>query len=78
MTDPEIPDISTLKERLREAWRQLASPSLTAFARRELRNQMKQCSTDLRAHYQRTAERRPKPTGDSALTFGEPGFRIFS
>ena len=51
MNEPEIldSDIRALQQWLRTAWQQLGDPSLTAFARRELRNQMKQCSADLRA-----------------------------
>ena len=36
-----------MQQWLRHAWQQPADTSLTAFARRELRNQMKQCSADL-------------------------------
>jgi hypothetical protein len=65
-------DIRALQERLRAAWQQLGDPSLTAFARRELRNQMKQCNADLRSHLQKATES-PAPTvGDSAPTFRKP------
>jgi IS5 family transposase len=58
MNEPEIldSDIRALQQWLRTAWKQLGDPSLTAFARRELRNQMKQCSADLRAQLERMAE----------------------
>jgi hypothetical protein len=71
MHQPELldSDIRALQEWLRAAWQQLGDRSLTTFARRELRNQMKQCSADLRACLQRTAEyrsqaaaRKPAPT----------------
>ena len=54
MDQPAIVDqeIRALQEWLRSAWQQLGSSSLTAFTRRELRNQMKQCSADLRSHLQ--------------------------
>ena len=57
MNEPEIldSDIRALQQWLRTAWKQLGDPSLTAFARRELRNQMKQCSADLREQLQRMA-----------------------
>ena len=55
MNQPEIfgrdirdRDIRALQEWLRTAWRQLGDHSLTTFDRRELRNQMKQCSADLK------------------------------
>ncbi len=80
MTVPEIFDqeIQALQQRLRAAWRQLGDPSLTAFTRRELRNQMKQCSADLRSCLQRAAEYRPPPTNHSARTFSKPELRILA
>lgn len=63
MQQPEIfdPDVRALQQWLRAAWQRLGDPSLTTYSRRELRNQMKQCSTDLRAHLQRLAEQRAQP-----------------
>jgi hypothetical protein len=66
MHQPELldSDIRALQEWLRAAWQQLGDRSLTTFARRELRNQMKQCSADLRACLQRTADiNRSRPPG---------------
>ena len=54
-------DIRALQEWLRFAWQQLADPSLTTFTRRELRNQMKQCSADLRSQLQLVATRQSEP-----------------
>jgi hypothetical protein len=52
-------DISGLKELLRVAWKHLANPLLTPFERREVRNQIKQCSAELRGYLQTLeAERR--------------------
>jgi len=49
MSEPEILDhIHTLQRWLAAAWRRLGDPSLTAFDKRELRNQMKQADTALR------------------------------
>ena len=49
MTEPEIRNhIATLQGWLADAWRRLADPSLTAFDKRELRNQMKQADASLR------------------------------
>ena len=50
MNQPEIldSDIHAMQQWLRAAWQQLGDRSLTTFSRRELRNQMKQCSANLR------------------------------
>jgi hypothetical protein len=81
MTEPEIfdQDIRALQQWLRTAWQQLGDPSLTAFTRRELRNQMKQWSADLRSHLQMAAERsRSQPVKNSTRTFSKPELRILS
>jgi hypothetical protein len=79
MNQPEIydRDIRALQEWLRGAWRQLGDPSLTTFARRELRNQMKQCSDDLKACLQRM-EAQPQPARDSDRSFARPELRILA
>jgi cellulose synthase/poly-beta-1,6-N-acetylglucosamine synthase-like glycosyltransferase len=61
MDQPEIldSDIRAMQQWLRTAWQQLSDPSLTTFSRRELRNQMKQCSADLRSRLQMQAEQQP-------------------
>ena len=63
MNQPEIldSDIRALQQWLRAAWQQLGDPSLTTFSRRELRNQMKQCSADLRERLQMVAEQQSEP-----------------
>ena len=66
-------DIRSLQEWLRTAWRQLGDPALTTFARRELRNQMKQCSDDLKAHMQRLEAQQPPSARDSLTAFVRPG-----
>ena len=49
MSEPEIlENISTLQRWLAAAWRRLGDPALTAFDKRELRNQMKQADSALR------------------------------
>jgi hypothetical protein len=50
MTDPDTlsRDIHALKELQRVAWSQLASPSLTVFDRREIRNRIRQSEAELR------------------------------
>jgi hypothetical protein len=80
MTQPEIldQDIRALQEWLRAAWQQLADPSLTAFGRRELRNQMKQYNADLRAHLKRAAEMQLKQSAERERSFAEPEMRILA
>jgi hypothetical protein len=71
-------DIRALQEWLRTAWRQLGDPSLTAFSRRELRNQMKQCSADLKAHLERAEAQQAQPARDSNQPFARPELRILA
>jgi hypothetical protein len=71
-------DIRALQEWLRSAWQQLGDPSLTAFTRRELRNQMKQCSADLRSHLQLVATNQSEPARDQARRFSKPELRILA
>ena len=78
MNQPAIfdTDIRALQEWLRTAWQQLADPSLTAFTRRELRNQMKQCSADLRSRLQLVGQ--SQPVRDQASRFSKPELRILA
>ena len=80
MNQPEVldSDIHALQQWLRAAWRQLGDPTLTAFGRRELRNQMKQCSADLRECLQRAAEQQSEPLQDPIPTYSKPKLRILS
>ena len=80
MNQPELleSDIRALQQWLRDAWRQLADSSLTTFSRRELRNQMKQCSTDLRARLQMAAEQLSEPAERPALPDTRPPPRVLS
>jgi hypothetical protein len=80
MNQPEIfdTDVRALQERLRAAWKQLGDPSLTAFTRRELRNQMKQCSADLRERLQMAAEQQSGPVQQPIPTYTRPELRILS
>ncbi|MBR0693475.1 hypothetical protein [Bradyrhizobium lablabi] len=80
MTQPEVSDqnIRALREWLRNAWQQLGDPSLTAFSRRELRNQIKQCSADLRMHLQAQSERPPELPAAPAKTFTRPRLRLLT
>lgn len=80
MNQPEIldSDIRAMQQWLREAWRQLADASLTAFARRELRNQMKQCNADLRELLQQAAEQRSQPAPLAITNYNKPDLRILA
>jgi hypothetical protein len=80
MNQPVILDnnIRALQEWLRSAWQQLGDPSLTTFTRRELRNQMKQCSADLRSHLQLVATRQSPPVQDQTRSVSKPEFRILA
>lgn len=80
MTQPELldADIRALQQWLRDAWQQLGDASLTTFSRRELRNQMKQCSADLRLCLQRAAEQRSEPAPPSPQQHAKPTLRVLS
>jgi len=80
MSQPEIldSDIRAMQQWLRDAWQQLADRSLTTFSRRELRNQMKQCSADLRARLQMAAEQQSEPVQQPPLAYSRPELRILS
>lgn len=85
MTQPDVFDqkvldqnIRELQEWLRRAWQQLADPSLTAFSRRELRNQMKQCNADLRVQLQAASKRMLVQPISSGRTFAKPALRILA
>ena len=79
MNQPELfdSDIRALQQLLRAAWEQLGDPSLTTVTRRELRNQMKQYSADLKAQLEKAA-RQPPPVRDSGRTFSKPELRILA
>jgi hypothetical protein len=80
MTQPEVldQDIRALQEWLRAAWQQLGDPALTTFTRRELRNEMKQRTADLRTRLQMAEERRRQPVNPSTPTFAKPELRILA
>jgi hypothetical protein len=80
MNQPDIfdSDIRALQQWLRAAWQQLGDPSLTTFSRRELRNQMKQCSADLRERLQMVAEQQSEPLQQQLPAYSRPELRILS
>ena len=80
MNQPEIldSDIRALQQWLRAAWQLLGDPSLTTFSRRELRNQMKQCSADLRERLEMVAEQQSEPLQQPLPASSRPELRILS
>jgi len=80
MNQPEIldSDVRAMQQWLRAAWQQLADPSMTTFSRRELRNQMKQCSADLRERLQMLAEQQGEPLQQPVPPYSRPELRILS
>ena len=80
MDQPEAldSDIRAMQQWLRAAWQQLSDHSLTTFSRRELRNQMKQCSADLRARLQMAAEQQSGPLQQPIPDYTRPELRILS
>lgn len=80
MNQPEMldSDIRAMQQWLRAAWQQLSDHSLTTFSRRELRNQMKQCSADLRALQQMAAEQQSGPGRQPIPSYSRPELRILS
>jgi len=57
MIDTVNSDVRTLKEWLRGAWRQLASPNLTRLEQRELRYYMKDAERALRTGLKQISDR---------------------
>ena len=83
MTDANVLDckIYELKEVQRVAWRQLADPSLTAFERREVRNQIRLSNNELRQYLQMMSERlrfRVRSAEEGAGGFGRPNLRLLT
>jgi len=80
MNQPEAldSDIRAMQQWLRAAWQQLSDHSLTTFSRSELRNQMKQCSADLRARLQMAAEQQSGPLQQPIPDYTRPELRILS
>jgi hypothetical protein len=77
MTEPDILiwKIDELKEWQRVAWRRIASPLVTAFERREIRNQIKQSDEGLRGCLAMMSERlrlRSRPVKDAAESLALP------
>ena len=80
MNQPEVldSDIRAMQQWLRAAWQQLGDPSLTTFTRRELRNQMKQYSADLRERLEMAVEQQSEPVQPTPSAASRPKLRILS
>jgi hypothetical protein len=81
MTEPDVlsRDIDELKALQRNAWRDLASPSLTVFDRREIRNRIRQSGLELRDNLQMMSERlrfRPRPVEVAVDSLANLSFRF--
>ncbi len=74
-------EINALKELQREAWRELASPSLTIFDRREIRNRVKDSEVELRTYLKMMSERlrfRPRPAEEVGDSLANIDFRLLA
>jgi hypothetical protein len=79
MTEADIlsGDIGGLMAEQQAAWRELASPALTAFDRREIRNRIRQGEIELRSRLTMQAQQlriRPQMAAGSPVNFD---FRLF-
>ncbi|WP_298258226.1 hypothetical protein [Bradyrhizobium sp.] len=72
-------EIDVLMAEQREAWCQLAVPTLTAFDRREIRNRIRQSGIELRDHLRVRTERlifRPRPAEPPVDSLASFSFRL--
>jgi len=72
-------EIDALIAEQREAWCQLAIPTLTAFDRRELRNRIRQSGLELRDHLKVRTERlrfQPRPVEPPTDSLASFSFRL--
>ena len=82
MTEPDVlsGEIGALMALQRYAWRELASPELTQFDRREIRNRIRQSEVDLRGFLHMRTERlrfAPRPVEDPVDSLATINFRLF-
>jgi hypothetical protein len=82
MTEPDVlsSEIGVLMALQREAWRELASPELTQFDRREIRNRIRQSEVDLRSYLNMRTERlrfRSRPLEAPIDSLATINFRFF-
>lgn len=81
MTEPDLlsREINALKVLQRDAWRALASPNLTAFDRREIRNRIRQGEAELRDSLAMMSEHLrflPRPVDTVGDSPAKPEFRF--
>jgi hypothetical protein len=81
MIEPDVlsREIDALKSQQRDAWRELSSPGLTVFDRREIRNRIRQSELDLRDYLTTRTERlrfRPRPVEAIGNSLANINFRI--
>ena len=79
-TDVLSSEITVRMAEQRDAWRELASPELTQFDRRELRNRIRQGEIELRDFLKMRGERlrfRPRPVEEPVDSLANIGFRLF-
>ena len=81
MTEPDVlsSEIGALMALQRDAWCALASPELTQFDRRELRNRIRQSEVDLRGYLKMRTERlsfRPRPVEAPVDSLATINFRF--
>ena len=82
MTEPDVlsSEIGVLMALQRQAWRELASPELTQFDRREIRNRIRQSEVDLRGFLNMRTERlrfQPRPVEAPIDSLATINFRFF-
>jgi hypothetical protein len=82
MTEPDVlsSEIDFLMAEQQDAWRELASPTLTQFDRRELRNRIRQSEAELRDYLRMRTERlrfRPRPVEAVPDSLATINFRLF-
>ena len=83
MTEPDDlgREINALKVLQRDAWRELASPGLTSFDRREIRNRVRQSEPELRTRLKMMSERlrfRPRPVEEVGDSLANIDFRLLA
>ena len=83
MTEPDLLSrkIDELKRWETIAWRRIADPTVTPFERRELRNHMKDCDTELRRCLQTMSERvrfHPRSVESAGDSLANLKFRLFA
>ncbi|HET7885795.1 MAG TPA: hypothetical protein VFL62_06185 [Bradyrhizobium sp.] len=79
-TDVLSNEIAARMAEQRNAWRELASPELTQFDRRELRNRIRQGEVELREFLKMRGERlrfRPRVVEPPVDSLADIGFRLF-